>query len=57
MTQLEDAVKGRITEAMNQVADYEKLSPEVIRQRVADGSVVIPKNLHHAFSARGWDRA
>ncbi|OQW98270.1 MAG: phosphomethylpyrimidine synthase [Desulfobacteraceae bacterium A6] len=53
MTQLEDAVKGRITEAMNQVADYEKLSPEVIRQRVADGSVVIPKNLHHAFSARG----
>ena len=53
MTQLEDAGNGIITEAMQQVADYEDVSAEEIRQRVADGSVVIPKNIHHAFTARG----
>ncbi|MDA8405136.1 MAG: phosphomethylpyrimidine synthase ThiC [Desulfobacteraceae bacterium] len=53
MTQLEEAINGKITEAMCQVAAAENLSPEVIRQRVAAGTVVIPKNIHHAFAARG----
>ncbi len=53
MTQLEEARNGIITEAMKQVADYEDLSAEEIRQRVAGGSVVIPKNINHAFTAMG----
>ncbi len=53
MTQLEQAKKRLITEAMNQVAADEGISAEEIRQRVAEGSVVIPKNIHHAFTARG----
>ncbi|RJP85290.1 MAG: phosphomethylpyrimidine synthase ThiC [Desulfobacteraceae bacterium] len=53
MTQLEDARNGKITDAMQQVAESENISPEVIRQHVAEGSVVIPKNIHHAFIARG----
>jgi len=38
---------------MAQVADYEDVSAEIIRQRVADGSVVIPKNINHAFTDMG----
>ncbi len=53
MTQLEEAKKGRITEAMHQVAELEGTTDEVIRERVAEGSVVIPKNIHHSFVARG----
>jgi len=53
MTQLEEARKGRITEAMHQVAEFEGTAGEVIRERVAEGSVVIPKNIHHSFVARG----
>ncbi|MBW1902621.1 MAG: phosphomethylpyrimidine synthase ThiC, partial [Deltaproteobacteria bacterium] len=53
MTQLEEAKKGRITEAMHQVAEFEGTTDEVIRERVAEGSVVIPKNIHHSFVARG----
>ena len=56
MTQLEDAVNGIITTAMKQVADEENVSAEEIRQRVADGSVVIPKNINHDFTARGVGR-
>jgi len=53
MTQLEDARSGNITEAMQQVAAAEHISPKIVRQRVAEGSVVIPKNIHHNFIARG----
>ena len=53
MTQLEEARKGTITEAMAQVAEYEDVSAEIIRQRVAEGTVVIPKNINHVFIARG----
>ena len=38
---------------MKQVAEYEDVSAEEIRQRVAEGSVVIPKNIKHAFTAMG----
>ena len=53
MTQLEEAINGTITEAMQEVADYEDISAEVIRRQVAEGAVVIPKNINHAFTARG----
>ncbi len=53
MTQLEEAKKGRITEAMRQVAEAEGLSAETVRERVAKGRVVIPRNINHPFVARG----
>ena len=52
MTQLESARKGETTPEMVQAAAHDHLSPEELRQRVAAGSVVIPKNRLHAFSAR-----
>ena len=53
MTQLEDAKKGTITDAMNRVAADEGFSPEEIRERVAKGLVVIPKNNGRDFDAKG----
>ena len=53
MTQLQDARKGIITDAMREVAEFENMPPEAIMQRVADGTAVIPKNIHHVFAARG----
>ncbi|MBS3758825.1 MAG: phosphomethylpyrimidine synthase ThiC [Desulfobacterales bacterium] len=53
MTQLQEAQKGNITDAMRQVAEFEGMPPEEIRARLADGRLVIPKNIHHDFSARG----
>lgn len=47
MTQLEAARKGIITEAMQQAAGYEGITPEQIRDRVADGTAVIPANINH----------
>lgn len=46
-TQMEAAKRGEITEAMQGVARKENLPAEEIRARVAQGTVVIPKNLHH----------
>ncbi|MBU1054812.1 MAG: phosphomethylpyrimidine synthase ThiC [Proteobacteria bacterium] len=53
MTQLEDALKGKITDAMKQAAEYEGISGEEIRAGVAKGEIVIPKNINHNFMARG----
>ncbi len=53
MTQLESAGNGKITEEMRQVAEYEHLDAEYIREQVALGRVVIPKNIHRSFLARG----
>jgi phosphomethylpyrimidine synthase len=47
MTQLEEARKGVITEAMRRVAQKENVSPEILRDRVAGGTVVIPANINH----------
>jgi len=44
MTQLQQARKGTITPEMKAVALEERVDAEIIRQRVADGTVVIPKN-------------
>lgn len=39
--------KGTITPAMEAVAAYEGLDPEVIRERVAQGVIAIPCNINH----------
>lgn len=46
-TQFVAARAGRITAAMHTVAARERLSPEVIRDGVARGHIVIPANVHH----------
>lgn len=44
MTQLESALRGIITPEMEQVAGREGLTPEFVRQGVAEGTIVIPRN-------------
>lgn len=44
MTQLESAKGGIITPEMKEVARLEDLPPDLIRQRVARGTIVIPSN-------------
>jgi phosphomethylpyrimidine synthase len=47
MTQREAALAGRVTPAMKQAAAREGLAPEVIRQGLAQGSLVVPANRGH----------
>lgn len=47
MTQLEAARAGKITEAMQQVAEKEKIPVQEVRQGVARGEIVIPCNVRH----------
>src|SRR5436309_4252937 len=47
MTQIEAARKGQITDEMGFVADREDLAPELIRDEVARGRMVIPANTVH----------
>lgn len=53
MTQLESALKGIITPEMEIVATKENRTKEYIRDLVAQGKIVIPKNINHDFSAVG----
>jgi phosphomethylpyrimidine synthase len=53
MTQIEAARSSRITDAMHQVAQKEGLSPETVREKVAAGVVVIPKNRNRNCQACG----
>ncbi len=53
MTQLEDAKNGRTTDAMKRVAADEGISHEEVRERVAKGIVVIPKNNNRDFDVKG----
>jgi len=46
-TQMDAAKQGIITEQMHIVAREESLSPELLRQLLANGKVVIPANHHH----------
>lgn len=47
MTQRHAALEGRITSAMKRAARREGLDPEVIRQGLARGTVVVPANKGH----------
>jgi phosphomethylpyrimidine synthase len=46
-TQIHYARKGTITGEMEYVAQRENLSPELIRDEVARGRMIIPANVHH----------
>ena len=45
MTQLEIAKKGNISPEMEAVAKTEGLDAEIVRQRIAEGTIVIPANV------------
>ena len=53
MTQMQAARAGTITEEMKQVADAERIDAELLRDRIAAGEVVIPKNIKHAIQPVG----
>ena len=46
-SQMRYARKGEITEEMAYVAHREKLSPELVRDEVARGRMIIPANINH----------
>ncbi len=46
-TQMHYARRGVITEEMEYVARRESLSPELVRDEVARGRMIIPANIHH----------
>ena len=46
-TQIHYARKGHITEEMQFVAEREQLAPELIRDEVARGRMIIPANIRH----------
>jgi phosphomethylpyrimidine synthase len=50
MTLKQQAEQGVVTPEMRLVAEYEGLAPEAIRDGVAAGTIVIPKNKHHALA-------
>lgn len=53
-TQMEAAKNGVITEEMKTVAEKEHIDAEIIRERVAKGSICIPANIYHkSLSAEG----
>ncbi|MGC8863972.1 MAG: phosphomethylpyrimidine synthase ThiC [Armatimonadota bacterium] len=57
MTQLESARKGRITPEIEAVARDEGLDKDLLLRRVAEGAVVIPRNVNRpAVSVRGIGR-
>jgi phosphomethylpyrimidine synthase len=47
MTQLEIARQGDISPQMEAVAKFEGVDKETIRERVAEGTVVVPANINH----------
>ncbi|MGH9571313.1 MAG: phosphomethylpyrimidine synthase ThiC, partial [Candidatus Angelobacter sp.] len=46
-SQMHYARKGLTTEEMLYVAEREKLSPELVRDEVAAGRMIIPANINH----------
>src|SRR5437870_13647744 len=53
MTQLDAARKGLITPEMRRVAQREAATPELIRDEVARGRLVIPANVRHLAGSGG----
>lgn len=52
-TQLQQALKGIVTQEMIDVAKKENADPEWLRNEITLGRTVIPKNINHDFPARG----
>ncbi len=44
MTQRTEAIKGNITEEMKWAAQFENVSPEYIREKIAKGTICLPHN-------------
>jgi phosphomethylpyrimidine synthase len=53
MTQMEQAKRGRVTEEMRYVAAVEGIEPDELRRRIAAGTAIIPRNVHHDFNPIG----
>ena len=53
MTIMQEAQRGVVTDEITAVAEGEHLDPEVVRRRVAAGTIVIPCNPAHAPRALG----
>lgn len=49
MTQLEEAKKANTTTLMRKIAAKENIEPAILRNRIALGSIVIPKNKIHSL--------
>ena len=47
MTQMQAARAGKITDEMKLVAEAERIDAELLRDRIAAGEIVIPKNIKH----------
>src|SRR5436309_660777 len=47
LSQMHFARKGVVTEEMEYVAAREKLTPELVREEVARGRMIIPANVNH----------
>ena len=47
MTQMTEARAGRLTAEMKTIVEQENIDPDVLRERVARGQIVIPKNKKH----------
>ncbi len=50
-TQMRYARQGEITDAMRFVAEREELSPELVRDEIAIGRLIIPANVRHLAGA------
>ena len=50
-TQMRYARRGEITDAMRFVAEREELAPELVRDEIAIGRLIIPANVHHLAGA------
>src|SRR4029077_16366695 len=46
-SQMRYARRGVVTEEMEYVASRERISPELVREEVARGRMIIPANLNH----------
>ncbi len=52
-TQLEIARSGKISPEMEEVAESEKITPESLREKIAQGKIVITKNKQHNIKPLG----
>ena len=53
MTQMTEAKKGNITPEMKEVAEFERIDADKILKGVANGTIVIPKNIGRETKACG----
>ena len=53
-TQMHYARRGEITDAMRFVAEREEISPELVRDEIAIGRLIIPANIRHLAGEGRW---